>query len=119
MVLLARHRKFEEVQKPIKRPDGSDRLATEAPFKEYTSSYLGKDLETLTKELWDASGKAWLNRVYFAVMDERTTEDKSLMHCHVEDDRTVDSLRAWPKHTSLYFRGMKAGSDTWDELKHS
>ncbi|KAL8735472.1 MAG: hypothetical protein Q9181_002815 [Wetmoreana brouardii] len=110
---------FEEVQKPTKKPDGSDRLATEAPVKEHASPYLGKDLKTLAKELWDASDKAWLNRVYFAVMDNRTEEDGSLMLCHVEDDGTVDSLRAWPKHSSLYFRGMEAGSSTWDELKHS
>lgn len=110
---------YEEVQKPTKRPDGSDRLATEAPIKEYTSLYLGKDLKTLAKELWDASDDAWLNRVYFAVMDERTKEDGSLLLCHVEDDGTVDSLRAWPKHSSLYLRGMEAGSGTWDELKHS
>lgn len=110
---------FEELQKPTKRPDVSDRLATEAPIKEYNSPYLGKDLETLAKKLWDASDSAWLNRVYFAVMDERTKKDASLMLCHVEDDGTVDSLRAWPKHSSLYFRGMEAGSGTWDELKHS
>lgn len=57
--------------------------------------------------------------MYFAVIDERTAEDGSLMLCHVEDDGTVDSLRAWPKHSSLYFRGMEAGSGTWGELKHS
>lgn len=38
---------------------------------------------------------------------------------HGENDRTVDSLRVWPKHSSLFFRGIKAGSGTWDELKHS
>ncbi len=83
---------LEGAQKPTKRPDGSDRLATEASVKEYISPYLGKDLETLAKELWDVSDNAWLNHVYFAVMDERTEEDGWLMLCHVEDDGTVDSL---------------------------
>lgn len=80
---------------------------------------MGIDLGTLARELWDASDNAWVNRVYFAVMDERTKEDGSLLLCHVEDDGTVDSLRAWPKHSSLYFTGMKVGCGTWDELKHS
>lgn len=55
-------------------------------------------------------------------MGERTKEDKSLMLCHVEDDGTVDSLRAWPKYCTLYFSGMvrmEADSETWEELKES
>jgi len=67
--------------------------------------------------LGKASDKAYLNRVYFAVMDERTKKDGSLMLCCAEDQVAVDSLRAWPKHSSLYFRGMDALA--WGELKHS
>jgi hypothetical protein len=66
-----------------------------------------------------ASDKAYLNRVYFAVMDERTKEDGSLMLCYADDRVAVDSLRAWPNNSSLYFRGMEASTGTWDELKHS
>ncbi|KAA6407371.1 MAG: hypothetical protein FRX48_08919 [Lasallia pustulata] len=110
---------YEEVQKLTKNPDRFDCLATEAPVKENTLLHLGKDLKTLAKDLWDASDDAWLNRVYFPVMDKQTKEDGSLLLCHVEDDGTVDSLRAWTRHSLLYLRGMEAGSGTWDELKHS
>lgn len=52
-------------------------------------------------------------------MDERTTQDGSLLLCHAKDDGSIDSLRAWAKNSSLYFRGMEAGTGTWDELKDS
>lgn len=74
---------------------------------------------TLAAELAKAPDKVYLNRVYFAVMDERTKEDGSLLLCYAEDKEAVDSLRAWPKNSSLYFRGMEASTGTWDELKHS
>lgn len=41
------------------------------------------------------------------------------MLCYAEDRVAVDSLRAWPNNSSLYFRGMEASTGTWDELKHS
>ncbi len=92
-------------------------MATEAPVKEYTSPYLGKDLNTLAKVLRNASDKAWINRVYFAVVDERTVKDGSLMLCRIEDDGSIDTLRAWPKHASLYLRAMDGFR--WGELKDS
>lgn len=92
-------------------------MGTEAPVEKYTSPYLGKDVKALAKELRDASDKAWLNRIFFAVLDERTVEDGSLMLCRIEDDETVDSLRAWPKHSSLYLRAMD--NFKWGELKDS
>ena len=64
-----------------------------------------------------ASKKGYLNEIYFAVMDERTKEDGSSLLCYSEDGKDVDNLRAWPKHSSLYFRGMQAGSGTWDDIK--
>ncbi|KAI4123303.1 MAG: hypothetical protein LQ338_005328 [Usnochroma carphineum] len=110
---------FEEAQRPTKLPDGSDRHATEAPVEEYRSPYLGLDPGTLAKKLGDASDDAWLDRIYFAVMDDRTGDDGSLLLCHVEDDGSVDSVRARPKHSSTYFRGFQVGNGSWGELKHS
>ena len=108
---------FEEIHTPTGRSDERDTFATEAPVKEFSSPYLGQDLKTLAKKLWDAPDDVWLNRVWFAVMDERTGRDGSLLLCHVEEDGSIDTLRAWPKHSSLYFRGMKSGQ--WEELKHA
>jgi hypothetical protein len=106
---------FEEVQPPAKRPDGSDIMATEAPVTEYAFPHLGKGLDTLAKELQDASDKAWINRVCFAVMDERTARDGSLMLCRIKKTVDVDTVRAWPKHSSLYLRAMDG--HRWGELK--
>lgn len=66
-----------------------------------------------------------LNRTFFALMDERTSKDKSLVLCHVEkgdDDGTktsVDWLRCWPKIDSLYLSGLAIVCMSWDELKHT
>lgn len=92
-------------------------MATEAPVREYTSPYLGKDINNVAEALQSASDKAWINRVYFAVMDERTAKDGSLMLCRIENNGNIDTLRAWPKHSSLYLRAMDGFR--WGELKDS
>lgn len=93
---------FEEIQPLAKRPDGSDIMATEAPVTEYAFRHLGKGLETLAKELQDASDEAWINRVYFAVMGERTARDGSMMLCRIKKTVDIDTVRVWPKHSSWY-----------------
>ena len=61
-------------------------MATEAPIdKDFTSPFLSRDIQSLSKDLWDASDDAWLNRTYFAVMDERTARDESLVLCYREE----------------------------------
>lgn len=109
---------FEEVPRPAKRSDGSDIMATEAPVKDFTSPYIGKDLKAVAKILHDAPDKVYLDRESFAVLDERTAKDGSVLLCYAKSDATVvDSLRAWPKHSSLYLRAID--DFKWRELKDS
>ncbi len=57
--------------------------------------------------------------MFFAVLDDRTRADGSVVLCHVEVDGSVDWLRAWSKNASLYLSGMSVSSGSWDELNDS
>ena len=60
-----------------------------------------------------------LNRTFFAVMDERTGRDKSLVICKVDGDEgnTVKSVRCGAEKASLYLAGQAMSCGSWDELE--
>ena len=112
---------FLSAEPYLRRDDGSERYSTEAPVVEFTTPYLGQDVDTLAKKLRDAPEEAYLNRVFFAVADERTIDDGSIMLCNADkaDEGVVDWLRARPKRATLHFQGFRAGAGSWGELKDS
>ena len=97
---------------------GLDRSATEAHVRKY-GSYLSRAVGILANELWNAAEHVGPNRIYFSLVNERIVEDGSLMPCHARELQSIDVSRAWPGDFSTFFRGMKAGSATGDELKQS
>ena len=83
------------------------------------SDYLHKTLDQLASALNCAPENMALNREYFAVMDERTSSDKSLVICRVEGERTkrVDWLRSRPEPSTLTFVALAIVCISWDEVK--
>lgn len=90
---------------------------TKSPVKETPTAYFDKDFEYLSAALEETSDKAAINRTFFAVLDERTGRDGSVVLCCGKKKSQVDYVRAWPKHSSLTLRGLSTVNTTWDEMK--
>ena len=92
---------------------------TQPPVEDVASEFAHKSLNELAAALECAPASMALNRTMFAVIDKRTSSDKSLVLCYVEGNKreSVDWVRCLPKNASLYLRGLSVLSLTWDELK--
>ena len=92
---------------------------TKPPVKDVASEFAHKSLEELAIALKYAPDTMALHRTLFAVMDERTSKDKSVVLCNAAVDGTesLDWVRCSAKNASLFLRGQSMSCGSWDELK--
>jgi hypothetical protein len=90
---------------------------TKVPVTTTPLDFIDKDFQTLSTMLKQAGEKVDLNRNWFAVLDERTDNDGSMLLCKADNDKTVDSLRTLPEQSSLTLSGLSIMRMTWDELE--
>ncbi|KAL8967083.1 MAG: hypothetical protein Q9183_003078 [Haloplaca sp. 2 TL-2023] len=95
--------------------------STKTPVGNIPSEFLDHSLEQLAAALISIPPEIDLNREYFAVMDERTESDGSVLLCFIDEDNEgkVDWLRKMPLNSSLCLRGVSMCCGTWEELKFS
>lgn len=102
---------------PQKNPDhGSD--GTEAPIDEsFTSPFVGQSVDAAAEFLRNAPDTVDVERHFFAVLDDRTEKDGSVVMCRIGDmegkGNKVECIRVLAKNSSLYLAGMEYG--TWEE----
>lgn len=102
---------------PQKNPDhGSD--GTEAPVDDsFTSPWVGESVEAAAEFLSKAPASVDVERRFFAVLDDRTEKDGSVVMCRVGDMEgqgdKVECIRVLAKNSALYLAGMEYG--TWEE----
>lgn len=106
---------------PQRNPDhGSD--GTKAPVDEsFTSPWVGESVEAAAEFLSKAPDSVDVERRFFAVLDERTETDGSVVMCRIGDMEgqgdKVECIRVLAKNSSLYLAGMEYG--TWEDCLDS
>ncbi|KAL8869593.1 MAG: hypothetical protein Q9174_004161 [Haloplaca sp. 1 TL-2023] len=95
---------------------------TKTPVGNIPSEFLNNSLEELAAILTSAPSEIDLNREYFAVLDERTESDGSVLLCFIDDEDDEGKVD-WVRHTSLTsslsLGGMSMSCGSWDEMKFS
>ncbi len=102
---------------PQKHPDHGVE-GTKAPIDDsFTSPFVGESVEDVAAFLKKAPVTVGLERCFFAVLDNRTEKDGSVVMCRIGDTEgkgdKVECIRVLAKNSSLYLAGMEYG--TWEE----
>jgi len=102
---------------PLRNPDhGAE--GTKAPIDEsFTSPFVRESVEDVAAFLKKAPDTVDLERCFFAVLDDRTEKDGSVVMCRIGDTEgkgdQVECMRVSAKHSSLYLASLESG--TWEE----
>lgn len=103
---------------PQKNPDHGSQ-GTKPPVAEsFISPFVGESVENAAQFLKEAPDTVDLERCFFAILDDRTEKDGSVVMCRVGDMEgkgdKVECIRVVAKHSALYLAGMESG--TWEEF---
>lgn len=99
-----------------KRPDGTDRMGTEAPVSSISDAFFGKTVDELATALKDAPQEAYLNREYFAVVDEQSQQDRTVMLCRVTKEGEVLRVRTKVEESAQLLAGMTVAKPYWADV---
>ncbi|MCJ1361328.1 hypothetical protein MMC16_000426 [Acarospora aff. strigata] len=103
---------------PKKRTDNRLNEGTAAPIQSFTSPFAGKTIEDAAEWLKNAPEDVDLNRMFFAVLDDRSESDDTITLCRIGDggmEGKKGELQYFPEEAwgaQIYLETMMAALST-------